>query len=441
MMGKRRGIPYHSFLAELAEVVREVMNILRQRKQRILLMLALVLSLIVGSTRLRADTGSCNGASFTLPFTDVPSSNIFFCSIASVYFSGLTAGTSATTYSPSAAVSREQMAAFISRTLDQSLRRGSRRAALNQWWTPQGPSAIPKFPVGNLPVGVACDGTDIWVANQGTGLSGDIGSVSRIRASDGKLLGTWTGTQSAIGVVVARGFIYVIGNTSPGRLYRIDPTQPPGAATLVTSSLGDSPKGIAFDGKRIWTINIDGSVTIVSFEQLCAPNCVTTVDNGFQSFQGMLYDGDNIWVADTGTQHLKKLNSTGGIIQSVSVDSNGHPIFDGMNIWLPHRTDDYISVVRVKDSQGKPLANPFVLATLTGNGLDGPFAIAFDGERILVVNESFGDGNTVSLWKATDLTPLGFFTVSSPSSGVSRACSDGVNFWITLREEGALARF
>src|SRR4030095_5668706 len=96
--------------------------------------LALIVTLTITSIRIQADTGSCGGASVTIPFTDVPSSNIFFCAIAEAYFSGLTNGTSATTYSPSANVPREQMAAFVSRTLDQSLKRGSRRAGLGMWW-------------------------------------------------------------------------------------------------------------------------------------------------------------------------------------------------------------------------------------------------------------------------------------------------------------------
>ena len=49
-------------------------------------------------------------------------------------------------------------------------------------------------------------------------------------------------------------------------------------------------------------------------------------------------------------------------------------------------------------------------------------------------------GNTVSLWKAADLTPLGFFS-TGPGSKPFGACSDGVNFWITLDGTGLLARF
>ena len=82
-------------------------------------------------------------------------------------------------------------------------------------------------------------------------------------------------------------------------------------------------------------------------------------------------------------------------------------------------------------------SNGAVLATLTGNGLDNPSEAAFDGQRVLVTNSS---GDSVSLWKAADLTPLG---VSSAGAGAAPvgACSDGVNFWITLNGPGQLARF
>lgn len=82
-----------------------------------------------------------------------------------------------------------------------------------------------------------------------------------------------------------------------------------------------------------------------------------------------------------------------------------------------------------------------VVATLTGNGLNGPFEAAFDGERVLVGDSASSSGNTVSLWKATDLSPLGSVQVSFAFDGVAGVCSDGLNFWITLAHANKLARF
>jgi hypothetical protein len=59
------------------------------------------------------------------------------------------------------------------------------------------------------------------------------------------------GATSAFGVIVATGGILATGDLNPGRLYRIDPTQPAGAVTTIATNLRGGPLGIAFDGSRI----------------------------------------------------------------------------------------------------------------------------------------------------------------------------------------------
>lgn len=89
------------------------------------------------------------------------------------------------------------------------------------------------------------------------------------------------------------------------------------------------------------------------------------------------------------------------------------------------------------------VATGTVVATLTGNGLNSPYAASFDGQRILITNEQ---GSSVSLWKATDLTPMGSFLTGLGDEPMG-ACSDGLNFWIALpntsnvQNPGRLARF
>jgi hypothetical protein len=390
---------------------------------RFFLLVSLMANLAILSSRIEADTGNCGGVNVTLPFTDVMG-NGFFCQIAAAYFSGLTNGTSATTYTPGANVTREQMAAFITRTMDQSLKRGSQRAVAKKWWTPQDDDSLTLTDVGDSPQSVEFDGTDLWVSS----LFGD--TVMRIRPSDGKVLGTWTGATSAQGIVCAMGKIFITGRTNPGRLYMIDPTQPAGAVTTVSSNLGKAPLSIAFDGSRLWTAN-DDSVSIVSL----TPTTVHTVSIGFGNLHGILYDGSNMWVTDTSDNTIKKLQAGAQIVQTITVGTfPRYPVFDGTNIWVPNSASGSVTVVRVRDTAGNALANAFVLATLTGNGLGGSATVAFDGERILVTN---GAGNSVSLWKAVDLTPLGSFPTGSSPNG---ACSDGINFWFTLSPD-KLARF
>jgi hypothetical protein len=407
----------------------------------ILIAAMLIISLV--STRLSADVGVCGGQNTNLPFTDVSASNIFFCSIAAAYFSGLTNGTTPTTYSPTANVPREQMAAFVTRTLGQGLRRGNLRAALGQWWVPTVNDTRGETAVVGQPMDVKSDGADLWVVCRNPG------SVNRVRSSDGKLLGTWTGAFLAERVLIARSMVFVTGNG--GSLFGIDPTQPAGPVTELSSSLGGGPSGIAFDGTRIWTANkgtpsLPGSISIIT-ATASPPWTTMNITTGFANPFGILYDGSNIWVTDGGDFTIKKLDSSGGVIQSIDLGGAifpGHPVFDGTNIWVPTPIFESPSVivVRTKDSIGNPLPPPpapnapFILATLTGNGLNLPLEAVFDGERILVASLN----DRLSIWRAQDLSPLGFRSTLSGDQPVA-ACSDGVNFWVALFNANRLKRF
>ncbi len=390
------------------------------KKLRLASILLVTMSIIVlTSIRMPADTGTCGGATTTLPFTDVMG-NIFFCDIAEAYFSGLTNGTTPTTYSPSAGVLRDQMAAFVSRTQDAALRRGSRRAALKQWSTPFSVPLTGRTTVGLHPTLAEADGADIWVADF---TSGD---VKRVKASDGRVLETWTGATSAAGVLVTRGRVYVTADTAPGALYVLNPAAAPGGVTTLSSTLGNLPFSLTTDGSDIWTANQGpgAGVSIVDPDT----GATITVTNQLFNTSGILFDGTNIWVTDRGDNTLKRLDANGTVVQFMHVGNEPDiPVFDGSNIWVPNFSSNSVTVVRARDGQ--------MLAVLTGNGLNHPFQAAFDGQRILVTNSM---GNSVSLWKATDLTPLGSFDMADSPTG---ACSDGINFWITLPSANQLARF
>jgi hypothetical protein len=265
---------------------------------RAVVLISLMASLTVLSSKLKADTGDCGGVTITLPFTDV-TGNAFFCQIAAAYFSGLTNGTTATTYSPADNVTREQMAAFTTRTLDQTLKRGSQRAVTKKWWTPQDESSLTLTNVGTSTYLAEFDGTDLWVANNGPS------SVMRIRPSDGKVLDTWTGASNPTSLLAAMGRIFIPGVLVPGRLYMIDPTQPAGAVTTLTENLGDYPQGIAFDGERILVTNpTGGRVSLWKAADLTPLGFVSTgADTGPY---GACSDGLNFWITLGSTHKLAR---------------------------------------------------------------------------------------------------------------------------------------
>src|SRR5512132_2399775 len=117
----------------------------------------LSLSLALAAGAASAILGTCG------PFADVAADS--FCPfVLEIFYLGITTGTTPTTYDPAGGVSRLQMAAFLSRSVDGVLRRGGRRAALDQYWTLNSQS-FGTTTVGAGPELVKSDGEDLWVAN------------------------------------------------------------------------------------------------------------------------------------------------------------------------------------------------------------------------------------------------------------------------------------
>ena len=354
------------------------------------------------------------------PFTDT--ANDAFCPfVLEIFYLGITTGTTATTYSPSDNVTRLQMAAFLSRTVDGALKRRGKRSALRRFWTPQNDQALGLTTVGQTPLLVKFDGADLWTA--------ELATVGRVRASDGRLLESWTGAINAFGILPAIGKILVTGAQPVGTLYLIDPSQPAGAVTIVASNLGNVPAGIAFDGTRFFTANESGSVSIVTPGPVI-PWTVTTVTSGFGLPEGAIFDGASVWITDNVANTLLKLDAGGAVLQTVTVGANPVlPMFDGSNLWVPNYGDASISVVRASSGA--------VIATLTGNALNGPTSAAFDGQRVLVADYL---GNAVSIFKAADLTAVSNIPISG-NVGSYGAASDGVSFFVSFANANKVARF
>ena len=335
----------------------------------------------------------CGTGDYPFPYTDVAAVGDAFCpGILQAYVVGVTKGTTPTTFSPNQTVDRTQMTTFLQRSFDQELRRGSRRAALNQWWTPSTGDFTQRVAVGAGPRVCAADGKTLWTPSRQ--------AVHRIEASTGKVLGTWTGIDEAFGVIVAAGSVFVttIGFEPgpPSQLYVIDPTQPPGVMTPAVADLGYQVGTLAFDGSRLWTrSSVNGKSSIITVEAT-PPYAVTKISTDFIFPMGLLFDGANVWVVDWGAGKLLKLDAAGAIIQEVSVGLDPtFPVFDGANIWVPNEASNTVTVVQASTGT--------VIATLAGDALtpmNRPFGAAFDGERVLITSQG---NSTLHVFRAADL--------------------------------------
>jgi DNA-binding beta-propeller fold protein YncE len=93
---------------------------------------------------------------------------------------------------------------------------------------------------------VAFDGTNIWVAND------DSNNVTKLRASDGTMLGTFGAGSGPLEVAFDGANIWMtnaFGTSAVIKLRASDGTM------LATFSVGPNPLGIAFDGVNIWVAN------------------------------------------------------------------------------------------------------------------------------------------------------------------------------------------
>ncbi len=388
------------------------------------MLLAAALGLLVASTSAFA-AEPCGTGSYPFPYTDVASVTDPFCpGIMEAYVTGVSKGTTPTTFSPDDPVIRLQMTTFLERSLDQGLTRASRRAALNQWWTPHNLNAMQAISGLDLPFACVADGVSIWTSTSSS-------TVIQLQASTGALVGTWTGAAHTQGVLAAEGKVYVTGNSSPGSLFVIDPTQVPGPVTVAAQNLGASPNAIAFDGTHIWTANagahLAASTVSIVTPQATVPYPVTNVASGFMELAGILYDGAHIWVTDELAGTLLQLDASGAVLQTVTVGAVPRfPAFDGTNIWVPNYGDDSVTVVQA--STGNVVAT---IAADANNQLSGPIAASFDGERVLVANES---NNSVTVFKAADLSLIANASTGPSFRPTGSVCSDGINFWVTATD-------
>jgi hypothetical protein len=368
-----------------------------------------------------ASATQCGTQQYPFPFTDVAGVTDAFCAgIMQSYVLGISRGTSPTTFSPNDDVPRLQMTTFLQRTFDQATRRSNPRGALEQWWTPGSAAAVQQVPVAGIVRYCASDGEHVYAIDES--------NVTQIRASTGQVLGTWTGLGGAARRgVVAAGKLFVVTRTSPGKVYALDLSQAPGAAVEV-ATVGNQPVGMAFDGSRLWTANLAGSVSMVTL-QASPPYPVSTFSAGFTGPIGALFDGASVWISDQDSDQLHRLDVAGNVVQSVAVgDGPGQMSFDGANLWVVNNLANSISVVAA--------ATGTVLATLSPATPVEATGIAFDGERILVTDQ----GDSVALYRAADLKPLGAFDLGAGSNPLA-ACSDGRRFWVSLPGAQRMARF
>jgi len=101
------------------------------------------------------------------------------------------------------------------------------------------------FGVGPFPPGATFDGVNLWVANATDN------TVTKLRANDGAVLGTFAVGQDPDAVVSDGGNVWV-ANFNDSAVTKLRASD---GAMLGTFPTGQGPNGMAFDGTNIWVAN------------------------------------------------------------------------------------------------------------------------------------------------------------------------------------------
>jgi hypothetical protein len=231
--------------------------------------------------------------------------------------------------------------------------------------------------VGVSKIRMAFDGANIWVAFSDT--------VLKVRASDGAIL-TSISTPASPGYIVFDGAnIWVTGGGATNNLHKFRASD---GALLGTFTIGPgipgsccTTFGITFDGANIWVAYI-GAVNTVTKMRASDGTILGTFTVG-SAPGSVVFDGANIWVSNDGDFTLTKLRASDGAVLGTFPNGSGTGptdlIFDGANIWLAIQGNLKVTELRASDGA---LLGSFQTPVLHGTS----FVIAFDGANIWVEN-------------------------------------------------------
>jgi len=127
------------------------------------------------------------------------------------------------------------------------------------------------YSVGTGPLGVAFDGSNIWVANSGDN------SVTKLLASTGAVVGTFSVGSNPANAAFDGTTIWVTNDNVTTVTQLLAST----GALAGTYSVGSNPWGVTFDGSNIWVTNAgSNTVTKIPDRPPCNYNIVSTDNAG-----------------------------------------------------------------------------------------------------------------------------------------------------------------
>jgi len=138
--------------------------------------------------------------------------------------------------------------------------------------------------VGSEPIAVTFDGTNIWVANEGSN------NVTKMLAANGSVVGTYPAGTNPDALAFDGTSIWVANNMNPGYATKLLASDGSIQGSFFLGPADDFPTGILFDGTYIWTANSGTSSTT----KLASDGSIVGSYYANSSPFGIVFDGTNI---------------------------------------------------------------------------------------------------------------------------------------------------
>jgi DNA-binding beta-propeller fold protein YncE len=264
--------------------------------------------------------------------------------------------------------------------------------------------------------GVIFDGKYIWAAIQNP----DGGVVQKLSASGALISTTGVGSAPLEMAFDRKSNIWVTDYTSSDIAVVSE-----GGNLVTTIPLpGANPEGIVFDGEYMWVANNGNNSNSVSKFNAANMTLAGTYAVG-RSPDGVAFDGHNIWVTNSYSNNVWVLNLSGK--QLAAYATGVFPLSllsDGHNMWIGNGTGVNVG----KQVSGRGSLTKIAIATgqsmgtfSIGNHVRG---LAYDGVSIWACN---GNDNTVSRVRASNVALLGTFATGLAPRAVA---FDGSKIWV-----------
>jgi YVTN family beta-propeller protein len=287
------------------------------------------------------------------------------------------------------------------------------QVALKRWYSANQSGA--SVSLGGSPYGVAFDGSSIWVSNAANN------NVSKVRASDGTVLGTYQ-VGSNPRLVEFDGVNIWVANFGSNTVTKLSASD---GTVLATITVGNNPWGLVFDGTNMWVACYGSSLVY----KLRAGNGQILGTVPVANPLGLAFDGTNIWAANNLYQgKATKIAGTGTPQVMGEFPAGvfpGNIVFDGSSIWVNNSGDG--SLTRLRPSDGSLLGtHPIGYANVNGGGL------AFDGTNLWLAGESF-----LRKIRISDGAVIDSFQVTNVGAGIA---FDGANIWVANAGAGTVTK-